>query len=132
MLSTVAIVLCLKIYLILFVMDFALGLYSFFSSFVLFNVLFFAYTKYKDPYVKVMEDKEKEKEKEKTTDRSSSSSLSPPSPLISIVVPVKNEEDNIRNCVESCLNQTYENKEVIIVNDGSTDKTAAILDEIRK
>src|SRR6476620_12679721 len=108
-------------------MDFALGLYSFFSSFVLFNVLFFAYTKYKDPYVKVMEDKDNEKEKEeKTTGRSSSA------PLISIVVPVKNEEDNIRNCVESCLNQTYENKEVIIVNDGSTDKTAAILDEIRK
>jgi hyaluronan synthase len=126
MLSTLAIVLCLKIYLILFVMDFALGLYSFFSSFVLFNVLFFAYTKYKDPYVKVMEDKEKDNEKEKTTGRSSSA------PLISIVVPVKNEEDNIRNCVESCLNQTYENKEVIIVNDGSTDKTAAILDEIRK
>ena len=127
MLSAVAIVLCLKIYLILFVMDFALGLYSFFSSFVLFNVLFFAYTKYKDPYVKVMEDKDNEKEKgEKTTGRSSSA------PLISIVVPVKNEEDNIRNCVESCLNQTYENKEVIIVNDGSTDKTAAILDEIRK
>src|SRR6266496_4504552 len=128
MLSAVAIVLCLKIYLILFVMDFALGLYSFFSSFVLFNVLFFAYTKYKDPYVKVME--------EKTTGRSSPSSPSSSSPsslpLISIVVPVKNEEDNIRNCVESCLNQTYENKEVIIVNDGSTDKTAAILDEIRK
>jgi len=83
-------------------MDFALGLYSFFSSFVLFNVLFFAYTKYKDPYVKVMEDKDNEKEKgEKTTGRSSSSA-----PLISIVVPVKNEEDNIRNCVESCLNQT--------------------------
>jgi len=115
MLSAVAIVLCLKIYLILFVMDFALGLYSFFSSFVLFNVLFFAYTKYKDPYVKVMEDKDNEKEKgEKTTGRSSSSA-----PLISIVVPVKNEEDNIRNCVESCLNQTYENKEVIIVNDGA-------------
>ena len=107
-------------------MDFALGLYSFFSSFVLFNVLFFAYTKYKDPYVKVIEDKEKEEVEEKTTGRSSSA------PLISIVVPVKNEEDNIRNCVESCLNQTYENKEVIIVNDGSTDKTAAILDEIRK
>jgi len=72
-----------------------------------------------------MEDKDNEKEKgEKTTGRSSSSA-----PLISIVVPVKNEEDNIRNCVESCLNQTYENKEVIIVNDGSTDKTAAILDE---
>ncbi len=48
------------------------------------------------------------------------------------MVPVKNEEENIRVCVESCLKQTYENKEVIIVNDGSTDKTGQILDDIRK
>ena len=38
----------------------------------------------------------------------------------------------IRICVESCLKQTYENKEVIIVNDGSIDKTGQILDDIRK
>ncbi|TLX92043.1 MAG: glycosyltransferase family 2 protein [Thaumarchaeota archaeon] len=53
-------------------------------------------------------------------------------PLISIVVPAKNEEKNIRNCVQSCLNQTYKNKEIIIVNDGSTDNTGEILDEMRK
>jgi hyaluronan synthase len=48
------------------------------------------------------------------------------------VVPAKNEEKNIRNCVQSCLDQTYEKKEVIIVNDGSTDRTGEILDEMRK
>src|SRR5207247_8632885 len=53
-------------------------------------------------------------------------------PLISIIVPVKNEEKNIRNCVQSCLNQTYRNKEIIVVNDGSTDSTGEILDEMRK
>jgi hyaluronan synthase len=53
-------------------------------------------------------------------------------PLISIVVPAKNEEKNIRNCVQSCLNQTYMNKEIIVVNDGSTDKTGEVLDEMRK
>jgi glycosyltransferase involved in cell wall biosynthesis len=53
-------------------------------------------------------------------------------PLISIVVPVKNEEDNIRNCVQSCINQSYPKKEIIIVNDGSTDRTAEILDDIRR
>jgi hyaluronan synthase len=52
-------------------------------------------------------------------------------PLFSIVIPVKNEEDNIRNCVMSCVNQSYKNKEIIIVNDGSTDNTPRILDEIR-
>jgi hyaluronan synthase len=53
-------------------------------------------------------------------------------PLVTIIVPVKNEEGNIRNCVQSCLNSSYTNKEVIIINDGSTDGTSAILDEIRK
>ena len=53
-------------------------------------------------------------------------------PLVSIIVPVKNEEGNIRNCVQSCINSTYSNKEIIVVNDGSTDDTGAILDEMKK
>jgi glycosyltransferase involved in cell wall biosynthesis len=40
-----------------------------------------------------------------------------------MVVPVKKEEGNIENCVESCLKSTYPRKEVIVVNDGSTDNT---------
>ena len=54
-------------------------------------------------------------------------------PLFSIVVPVKNEEENIRNCVESCINQTYKNREVIIVNDGVyADETPKILESIKR
>jgi len=47
--------------------------------------------------------------------------------LVSIIVPAKNEEKNILKCVESLLDINYENKEIIIVNDGSTDRTAKIL-----
>jgi hyaluronan synthase len=49
-----------------------------------------------------------------------------------MIVPVKNEEGNIRNCVQSCINSTYSKKEIIIINDGSTDSTSAILDEMQR
>src|SRR6266566_2553971 len=42
-------------------------------------------------------------------------------PLVSIIVPARNEERNIRRCVESLLEQSYPNYEVIVVDDGSTD-----------
>ncbi len=48
-------------------------------------------------------------------------------PLISICVPARNEEHNIRNCVESALAQDYRNIEVIILDDRSTDATSEIL-----
>jgi Glycosyltransferases, probably involved in cell wall biogenesis len=51
-------------------------------------------------------------------------------PRISIIVPARNEEQNIRRCVTSLLNQDYTNYEVIVVDDGSTDRTASILDEL--
>jgi chlorobactene glucosyltransferase len=51
-------------------------------------------------------------------------------PLVSIIVPARNEERNIRRCVESLLAQDYANFEVIVVDDGSTDNTGQILDEL--
>lgn len=52
--------------------------------------------------------------------------------LISVIIPAYNVEKYIRKCVLSVLKQTYTNLEVIIVNDGSTDKTGAICDELAK
>jgi len=52
------------------------------------------------------------------------------SPLISICIPARNEENNIRNCVESALGQDYPNIEVIVLDDRSTDSTLTQLAEI--
>ncbi len=55
----------------------------------------------------------------------------PPSPpLISICIPARNEENNIRRCVESALGQDYPNIEVIVLDDRSTDSTLTQLAEI--
>jgi chlorobactene glucosyltransferase len=51
-------------------------------------------------------------------------------PLVSVIVPARNEERNIRRCVTSLLEQDYANLEVIVVDDGSTDATPRILEEI--
>lgn len=48
-------------------------------------------------------------------------------PLISIIIPAYNTEKYITNCIESCMSQTYNNLEIIIVNDGSSDATLSIL-----
>lgn len=53
-------------------------------------------------------------------------------PLVSVIVPVYNAEDCVRKCVESLLSQTLKNIEIILVNDGSTDNTPAILKEYAK
>ena len=48
--------------------------------------------------------------------------------LVSIIIPVYNAEQHIEKCVESILSQTYENIEVLFVNDGSVDNSALICD----
>nr|WP_139088611.1 glycosyltransferase [Oscillochloris trichoides] len=51
-------------------------------------------------------------------------------PHISILIPARNEERNIERCVRSVLTQSYPHIEVIVLNDGSTDRTGAILASI--
>ena len=50
----------------------------------------------------------------------------------SIIVPVYNVEDYLRNCMDSILNQSYEDYEVIVVNDGTKDNSQDIIDEYVK
>jgi len=49
--------------------------------------------------------------------------------LISVIVAVYNAEKYLRECLDSIMNQTYRNLEIICVNDGSTDKSLEILKE---
>lgn len=53
-------------------------------------------------------------------------------PLISVIIPVYNVERYLNECLNSILVQTFNNIEIILVNDGSTDKTEEICDEFAK
>ncbi len=53
-------------------------------------------------------------------------------PFVSVLIPVRNEEKNIGKCLESLLDQTYENYEILVLNDGSTDTTELILARFEK
>jgi len=48
-------------------------------------------------------------------------------PLISVLIPCRNEQDNIGNCLDSFLQQTYSNIEIIVLDDDSDDDTGNIL-----
>ena len=50
-------------------------------------------------------------------------------PLISIVVPVYNVEKYLKKCIQSIINQTYKNLEIILVDDGSNDNSGKICNE---
>ena len=115
-LAAVFSILAIKFYMMLYVLDVFVGAYSFVTTFVLFNILLITYTRYKDPYINA----------DNLIHRYDSK------PLITIVVPVKNEEENIRRCIQSCIDSTYSSKQIIVVNDGSTDQTPRILDQMHK
>ena len=51
---------------------------------------------------------------------------------ISIIIPCHNEEKSIKNCIESCFNQTRKFDEIIVVNDGSTDRSGEVLEQFNK
>jgi cellulose synthase/poly-beta-1,6-N-acetylglucosamine synthase-like glycosyltransferase len=75
-----------------------------------------AFTRYKDYYLTARKKVESLEDKEE--------------PLVSFLVAAFNEEDIVRRCIHSLVKQTYLNREIIVVDDCSTDGTARILDEL--
>ena len=53
-------------------------------------------------------------------------------PMISIIIPIYKVEDYLDQCVESVVNQTYQNIEIILVDDGSPDKSGVMCDDWAK
>ena len=53
-----------------------------------------------------------------------------PAPLISVMVPARDEEDTIGNCLESLQKQDYPNYEVLVLDDNSADNTAGIVSDM--
>jgi chlorobactene glucosyltransferase len=53
-----------------------------------------------------------------------------PAPLISVLIPARNEGKNIRACVESLQKQDYPNYEILVLDDNSTDQTAIIVKDL--
>ncbi|MBS3171957.1 glycosyltransferase family 2 protein [Candidatus Woesearchaeota archaeon] len=79
------------------------------------SVIFLTFSislRYKDPSIKI-----REKDLTRGIEK----------PLISCILAVKNDEKIIARCIDSLINSDYENKEIIVVNDASTDKTKEIL-----
>ena len=109
-------ILAVKTYLIFFIVtEFFTGLYMILTTKVLLFYLVSAWVKYKDPWAE-----------------SKFKYLPEYRPLVSIIIPVKNGEFEIRDSVQSCIDANYSNKEIIVVDDGSTDKTPQILDEMKR
>ena len=52
--------------------------------------------------------------------------------LVSIIIPVYNTEKYLRQCLDSVINQTFQDIEIILVNDASTDNSAAIIKEYQQ
>ena len=52
--------------------------------------------------------------------------------FFSVIIPIYNVEDYLEQCVNSVLNQTYKDLEIILVNDGSKDKCPEMCDDFAK
>jgi len=106
--------LTVKTFLLLFVVDPIIGVYGFMSTFLIFLAFFFSYLKYQDPSIP-----------------NKNSNLGTYLPLLSVIIPSKNDGVLIRKVAEACLNSTYEKTQVILVNDGSTDDTGTVMDSLK-
>ncbi|MBM3143063.1 MAG: glycosyltransferase [Chloroflexi bacterium] len=58
----------------------------------------------------------------------SNSKIAEPAPLISVLIPARNEEENIETCLKSLQKQDYLNFEILVLDDNSTDSTAELVE----
>ncbi len=58
----------------------------------------------------------------------SNSKIAEPAPLISVLIPARNEEENIETCLKSLQKQDYPNFSVLVLDDNSTDSTAELVE----
>ncbi|AIC15272.1 glycosyltransferase family 2 protein [Nitrososphaera viennensis] len=116
-----------KLYMLFFYLDPILGIYSFLTTFLVFSCFIVSYTMYKDPFYG-----KKGQENSSNNKNGSGAPFSAREPLVSVIVPAKNDPVMIIEAAKSCLASTYRNIEVIMVNDGSTDDTGQAMDLLRK
>src|SRR5581483_652727 len=103
-----------KLYMLFFYLDPILGIYSFLTTFLVFSSFIVSYTMYRDPVYGKKKDSSK---------NAGGAPFSAREPLVSVIIPAKNDPVMIIEAAKSCLASTYSNIEVIMVNDGSTDDT---------
>lgn len=53
-------------------------------------------------------------------------------PKVTVVLPIYNVEKYLNRCIQSVVNQSYNNLEIILVDDGSTDRSGPLCDEWKK
>ncbi|MCI4433209.1 MAG: glycosyltransferase [Nitrosopumilus sp.] len=110
-----------KVFTLLFYLDPILGLYSLLTTFLVFISFIVSYIGYEDP----LNYHAKNNKKNEITSTQSHN------PLVSIVIPAKNDPVMIAEITKSVMLSSYENFELILVNDGSTDNTGKVMDELK-
>lgn len=59
-------------------------------------------------------------------------SENPDSPLVSVIIPARDEENSLGRLLDSLINQSYQNIEILVINDQSSDRTQQIIEEYEK
>ena len=106
-----------RFYQQLFVMDPIAGIYSSLVAFLILTSLLFTLIRYKDPA---------------SLYSRNNGPIKNTYQKVSIIIPARNEPKIIRNTVRACLASSYSNIEIILVNDGSSDKTGDVMDLLHK